>query len=322
MRGHTTLPKETQSKLIVVIPCLNEAISISDTIQEVFRYSPAAQIYVVDNNSSDSTAENAKASGAQVIFEPSPGKGRAFRSALKAIPKDFDALLMIDGDGTYDVSRITEALGLITNSGIDLVVGTRNADSASEKSFRRGHRLGNKGFSILSKTFHSSQIEDSLSGWRLMSHQFIGTFPSNSQGFEIETEINAHARNFDLNVANIDIHYRERPEDSFSKLRTYKDGYRILISNFRIALQNRPLTFLGIPSFFAVLTAVPLIYRAVSGYLRNGTVDQLPSLLVGTSMAAGGIIFAAIGYLLEQMRRMHVSNTRQNYFLSVRKSPR
>lgn len=313
--------KEIQSKLIVVIPCLNEAIAIGGTIQEVLRFSPTAQIYVVDNNSSDSTAVNARGAGAQVIFEPSPGKGRAFRSALKAIPRDFDALLMIDGDGTYDVSRITEALGLITNSGIDLVVGTRNIDSASEKSFRRGHQLGNKGFSILSRTLHSSKIEDSLSGWRLMSHHFIGTFPSNSQGFEIETEINSHARNFDLNVANIDVHYRERPEDSISKLRTYKDGFRILISNFRIVFQNRPLTFLGIPSFFAVLTALLLIYRAVSGYLKNGTVEQLPSLLVGTSLAAGGIIFAAIGYLLEQMRRMHISNTRQNYFLSIRKSP-
>lgn len=316
------MPGKTQSKLIVVIPCLDEAISIGDTVREVFRYSPAAQIFVVDNNSSDSTAKNAQAAGAQVIFEPNPGKGRAFRSALKFIPNDFDALLMIDGDGTYDVSRIAEALELITNSGIDLVVGTRNVDTASDKSFRRGHRLGNKGFSILSKTFHSSQIEDSLSGWRLMSHQFIGTFPSNSQGFEIETEINAHARNFDLNVANIDIHYRERPEESFSKLRTYKDGFRILISNFRIALQNRPLTFLGIPSLLAISTSLPLIYRAVSGYLNNGMVDQFPSLLVGMSLVVGGIIFAAIGYLLEQMRRMHISNTRQNYFLNVRKSPR
>jgi glycosyltransferase involved in cell wall biosynthesis len=280
MRGHITVPKESQSKLIVVIPCLNEAISISDTIHEVFRHSPAARIYVVDNNSTDSTAENATAAGAEVIFEPSPGKGRAFRSALKAIPRDFDALLMIDGDGTYDVSRIEDALELITNSGIDLVVGTRNFDSASEKSFRRGHRIGNKGFSILSKTFHASQIEDSLSGWRLMSHQFIGTFPSNSQGFEIETEINAHARNFDLNVANIDVHYRERSEDSFSKLRTYKDGYRILMSNFRIALQNRPLIFLGIPSIFAVLVALPLISRAVSGYLIIWYVEKFEILFV------------------------------------------
>jgi hypothetical protein len=220
--------------------------------------------------------------------------------------------------GWIGVQRFDEK----SNFGIDLVVGTRKADRASEKTFRRGHQFGNRGFTLLSKIFHSSEIEDSLSGWRLMSHQFIGTFPSNSHGFEIETEINAHARNFDLNVSNIEVSYRERPEESFSKLRTYKDGYRILVSNFRIALQNRPLTFLGIPALIAELTALPLIYRAISGYLRSGMVDQLPSLLVGTSLAVGGIIFAAIGYLLEQMRRMYISNARQSYFLSVRKSPR
>ena len=316
------MPNESEKKLIVVIPCLNEGVAIGATIQEVIKFVPTAQIYVVDNNSSDLTALNARTLGAKVIFEPGPGKGRAFRSALKEIPKDFDALLMIDGDGTYDVSNINEALDLVNNFGIDLVVGTRKADRASEKTFRRGHQFGNRGFTLLSKIFHSSEIEDSLSGWRLMSHQFIGTFPSNSHGFEIETEINAHARNFDLNVSNIEVSYRERPEESFSKLRTYKDGYRILVSNFRIALQNRPLTFLGIPALIAELTALPLIYRAISGYLRSGMVDQLPSLLVGTSLAVGGIIFAAIGYLLEQMRRMYISNARQSYFLSLRKSPR
>jgi hypothetical protein len=151
-----------------------------------------------------------------------------------------------------------------------------------------------------------------------MSHQFIGTFPANSRGFEIETEINAHARNFDLSVANIEVEYRERLHESFSKLRTYKDGLRILLSNFRIAFQNRPLTFLGVPALLAQLLALPLIYRALSGYLRTGLVDQLPSLLVGSSLAVGGSIFLAISYLLEQMRRVHVSSTRQTYLLTLR----
>lgn len=312
---------ETGPKLVVVLPCLNEGATIESTIKEIITLVPSAYIIVVDNNSTDSTAQNARNQEVQVVFEPSPGKGRAFRSALRSLPRDFDALLMIDGDGTYDVSRVSEAIDLITKDGIDLVVGTRRIQSDSTNSYRRGHQIGNKGFSILSKVFHSSDVEDSLSGWRLMSHQFVGTFPSNSRGFEIETELNAHARNFDLNVANIDVLYRERPADSFSKLRTYKDGYKILVSNFRIALQNRPLIFLGAPAILAVLVAFPLIYRALSGYLRTGLVAQLPSLLVGISLFVGGAIIGAIGYLLEQMRRMHISNIRQTYFLSSRDRP-
>jgi glycosyltransferase involved in cell wall biosynthesis len=305
-------------KLVVVIPCLNEASTIASTINEIVAHAPEAHIIVVDNNSTDLTSQVAIEHGVSVVFEPSPGKGRAFRTALRALPKEFDALLMIDGDGTYDVSKISDAIRLITKSGIDLVVGTRRIGADNANSYRRGHQIGNRGFSILSKLFHSSAIEDSLSGWRLMSHQFIGTFPANSRGFEIETEINAHARNFDFNVANIEVLYRERPADSFSKLRTYKDGYKILVSNFRIALQNRPLVFLGIPAILAGVSAFPLIFRALSGYLRTGLVAQLPSLLVGTSLVVGGAIFAAIGYLLEQMRRMHISTIRQAYFLNLK----
>jgi glycosyltransferase involved in cell wall biosynthesis len=306
-------------ELVVVLPCLNEEATIGSTIKEILTYAPNAFIVVVDNNSTDATGRIAEESGAQVVFEPSPGKGRAFRAALRAIPNDFDALLMIDGDGTYDVSRISEAFSLIVEQGLDLVVGTRKTEVNNRKTYRRGHQIGNKGFSLLNKLFHSSKIEDSLSGWRLMSHHFIGTFPANSRGFEIETEINAHVKNFDLSVANIEVIYRERPADSFSKLRTYKDGYRIFISNFRIALQNRPLIFLGYPAILAEILAIPLIYRALSGYLRTGLVAQLPSLLVGISLLIGGAVIASIGYLLEQMRRMHISSVRQNYFLSVRK---
>ncbi len=310
-----------KQKLVVVLPCLNESATISATIREIVTHVPQAHIVVVDNNSTDTTAQIALDEGVHVVFEPSPGKGRAFRAALKAIPRDFDALLMIDGDGTYDVSKISTAINLIVNFGMDLVVGTRRIETNNSRPYRRGHEIGNKGFSLLSKLFHSSEVEDSLSGWRLMSPLFIGTFPANSRGYEIETEINAHARNFDLNVANIEVLYRARPADSFSKLRTYKDGYKILVSNFRIALQNRPMVFLGVPAIFAELSAFPLIYRALSGYIRTGLVGQLPSLLVGTSLLLGGTIIAAIGYLLEQMRRMHISKIRQAYFLSVRDLP-
>jgi glycosyltransferase involved in cell wall biosynthesis len=305
-------------KLVVVLPCLNEGATIGSTIKEILAHTPQSHIIVVDNNSKDSTAQTAVDHGANVVFEPSPGKGRAFRAALRTLPKDFDALLMIDGDGTYDVSRISEAMSLVTHAGIDLVVGTRQIEARSKNSYRRGHQVGNKGFTLLSKLFHSSEIEDSLSGWRLMSHQFIGTFPATSRGFEIETEINAHARNFDLNVANIEVLYRERPAGSFSKLKTFEDGYKILVSNFRIALHNRPLIFLGTPAFLAGLSSLPLIYRAISGYISTGLVGQLPSLLVGTSLLVGGVIIFAIGYLLEQMRKMHISDIRQAYFLSVR----
>jgi glycosyltransferase involved in cell wall biosynthesis len=303
--------------LIVVIPCLNEENSIGSTIKEVLDCTPKAKVIVVDNNSSDSTAKVAREAGARVVFEPSSGKGRAFRSALNHLPRDFDALLMIDGDGTYEIAPIHEALRMITDKGIDLVVGRRVSGQDAKDAYRKGHRFGNKVFTALNRFFHASEIEDSLSGWRVMSHKFVGTFPSNSKGFEIETEMNAHVRNFDMNVANIDVFYRERKGESFSKLRTYRDGFRILFSNFRIALQNRPLIFLGFPSLISVIVSIPLMARALTGYLETGFVPQLPSLIVGISFFMGGSTVLIIGYLLEQMRLTYISSARQNYFLNL-----
>jgi glycosyltransferase involved in cell wall biosynthesis len=303
--------------LIVIIPCLNEENSIGSTIKEVLDCIPKATVIVVDNNSTDSTAKVAREAGAKVVFQPSGGKGRAFRRALNHLPGDFDAVLMVDGDGTYEIAPIYDALKLITEKGIDLVVGKRVSSQETKDAYRKGHKLGNKIFTSLNRFFHASEIEDSLSGWRVMSHEFVGTFPANSKGFEIETEMNAHVRNFDMNVANIDVIYRERKEESFSKLRTYRDGFRILFSNFRIALQNRPLVFLGFPSLMSVIVSIPLMVRALSGYLETGFVPQLPSLIVGISLFMGGLTVLVIGYLLEQMRLTYISTTRQNYFLNL-----
>jgi hypothetical protein len=226
---------------------------------------------------------------------------------------------MVDGDGTYEISPIHKALTLIMENGIDLVVGKRISGLDTNDAYRTGHRFGNKIFTALNRFFHASEIEDSLSGWRVMSHKFVGTFPSNSKGFEIETEMNAHVRNFDMNVANIDVLYRERETDSFSKLRTYRDGFRILFSNFRIALQNRPLVFLGVPSLISMIVSIPLMARALSGYLETGFVPQFPSLIVGMSLFMGGSTVLVIGYLLEQMRLTYVSSTRQSYFLNLKR---
>jgi glycosyltransferase involved in cell wall biosynthesis len=309
--------KVTTHKLVVIIPCLNEEGSIGSTVKEVLTNAPNATVIVIDNNSTDSTAREATTAGAKVVFEPAPGKGRAFRRALQYLPPKFDALLMVDGDGTYEISPIHTALHKITNEGIDLVVGKRISHAGATETYRKGHRFGNKMFTGLNRLFHASEIEDSLSGWRLMSHKFVGTFPANSRGFEIETEMNAHVRNFDMNVSNLDVAYRERGNESFSKLRTYKDGLRILLSNFRIALQNRPLIFLGVPSLFSMLISIPLVARALRGYLDTGFVPQLPSLIVGTSMFIGGSTLLLIGYLLEQMRITYISTTRQSYLLSL-----
>ena len=303
----------TYFDLVVIIPALNEEKTIGMTIDEINQVLGNPTIIVVNNNSSDSTATVAKQKGAKVIFEPSPGKGRAFRAALAHLPKGFSSVFMVDGDCTYEIAPILDALQDIHRFGVDLVVGKRVLTNNNIK-FRKGHKFGNKIFSFINKVLHSSEIEDSLSGWRLMSREFIYTFPAFSKGFELETELNAHARNFDMTISNINVEYRNRIGDSVSKLSTYKDGIRILISNVKIALRNRPLAFISAPSLFFLTLSMPLIYRPVSMYLKFGTVPTIPSLIVGMNLLIGGITFITIGYLIEEQRRNYIAITRQNYY--------
>lgn len=304
----------TNLNLVVIIPAHNEEKTIGMTIDEIKEVLGDSTIIVVDNNSSDSTAIVAKQKGAIVVFEPALGKGRAFRAALAHLPKRFSSVFMVDGDCTYEIAPILDALQDIHKFGVDLVVGNRVLKNNNIK-LRKGHKLGNKIFSFINKLLHSSEISDSLSGWRLMSRRFIYTFPAFSKGFELETELNAHARNFDMTISNINVEYRNRADDSVSKLLTYRDGIRIFISNIKIALRNRPLVFISAPSLFLLTISLTLIYRPVSMYFKFGTVPTIPSLIVGMSLLVGGITFITIGYLIEEQRRNYIAITRQNYYL-------
>jgi len=307
------------AELIVVIPAHNEEFSIGDTILEVRNILPNTEIYVIDNASQDNTALISKSFGAKVIFEPALGKGRAFRACLSKLPKKYTAILLVDGDATYEIAPVLQAIKDVKYNGVGMVVGTRISENSNSEIYRKGHKLGNKIFSYINKIFYSSEIKDSLSGWRLMSHEFVGTFPGNSKGFDLETELNAHAINFDMATKNIDVKYRARKKESQSKLKTFRDGIKILASNIKIAFQNRPLIYLGLPSTVSIFASVPLIFRAVNGYIKTGQVALLPSLVVGMSLFIGGITFLAIGYVLQELRRVYISTIRQNYNLRSNK---
>jgi glycosyltransferase involved in cell wall biosynthesis len=306
---------EQWSGLVAVIPARNEEKSIGATIEEILLVIPDSLIIVVDNNSTDKTAEIARRLGATVVFEPTCGKGVAIRTAMEYLPKFFKALFIVDGDATYEIAPLKKSLEYMKNTQIDMVVGVRVSEAHEKHTYRKGHVVGNRLLTFLGKKLHARQVNDSLSGWRLLSHRFVGTFPCNSTGFEIETELNSHARNFDLNVTNVEVLYRKRTENSFSKLNTFSDGRRILLSNFKIVFQNRPMYFIGAPSVSAILISLPLIIKALRGYINTGIVSFLPSLIVGISLLFSGVAFFAIGYVLEQLRRIHISVVRQNYML-------
>ncbi|MDE1996003.1 MAG: glycosyltransferase, partial [Rhizobiaceae bacterium] len=216
--------RAAKPRVAVLVPCYNEALTIKSVI-EGFRASlPEADIYVYDNNSSDDTLKIARASGAIVRSEPRQGKGHVVRRMFADI--DADCYILVDGDDTYDASIAASAADTVLKDGFDFVNIGRV--STVEEAYRPGHRLGNKVLTNMVRFFFGRQSRDMLSGYKVLSRRFVKSFPAMSSGFETETELTVHALEMRMPMTELSAHYKERPAGSVSKLRTFRDGFRIL----------------------------------------------------------------------------------------------
>ena len=307
--------------LAVIIPCLNEEVSIAKTITKIKLVENDANIIVIDNGSIDKTVEEANKAGAKVLHEPKKGKGYAIRRGLNSLPKNTDAVFMVDGDNTYDVSKLREAIDLILNRGYDLVIGVRKTEDNSvleSKEFRFGHSLGNKFLTKLFKFLFKIKISDTLSGWRVMSKGFVDSFPGGDSEFEIEAEINAHAHTINASVVEIPVNYYARDLASQSKLRTYRDGWAIFRRNLRLYKSEKPTiayNLLALP-WFAV--SVALIWIVLSGYFQSGLVPKFPSLIAGVGCFIIACNLWVTGMILEKVRLQRVALARFVYMSSNR----
>ena len=307
--------------LVAIIPCLNEEVSIAKTIEKIKAVIKHSTVIVIDNGSSDKTVEEAIKAGAKVLHEPKKGKGYAIRRGLNSLPKDTDAVFMVDGDNTYDVARLEEAYNLVSNRGFDLVVGVRQTEEISvlvSKEFRFGHSLGNKFLTKLFKLLFKIKITDTLSGWRVMSKGFVDSFPGGDSEFEIEAEINAHAHTINASVAEIPVNYFARDLASQSKLRTYRDGWAILRRNLRLYKSEKPTVaynLLALPWFGA---SVALIWIVLSDYFKSGLVPKFPSLIAGVGCFIIACNLWVTGMILEKVRLQRVALARFVYMTSNR----
>ncbi|MFM2099665.1 MAG: hypothetical protein RLZZ366_1204, partial [Pseudomonadota bacterium] len=212
------------TRVAILLPCYNEETAIAQTVADFRLALPGAVVYVYDNNSSDRTAEVARAAGAIVRTERMQGKGHVVRRMFADV--EADVYVMADGDATYEAAAAPALVAQLIDENLDMVVGARKSEV--EAAYRRGHRLGNAMLTgMLAKLFGRS-FSDILSGYRIFSRRFVKSFPVLSSGFEIETEISVHALELRMPVAEQITAYAARPEGSESKLSTYRDGFRIL----------------------------------------------------------------------------------------------
>jgi glycosyltransferase involved in cell wall biosynthesis len=283
----------------VLIPCFNEEAAIAQVISGFRSALPLAEIYVYDNNSTDSTATVAAAAGAIVRHEALQGKGNVVRRMFADV--EADVYLMTDGDSTYDPQYAEPMIRLLLIERLDMVVGARLATEA--EAYRRGHRLGNRLLTAAVTQLFGKSFTDMLSGYRVFSRRFVKSFPALSNGFETETELTIHALELRLPVAEITTPYKTRLEGSRSKLQTYGDGYKIFRSILILYKNERPFQFFGAIAALLGLGSLALGIPIVITFIETGLVPRQPSAILATGLVLLSGINFITGVILDTVTR-------------------
>lgn len=274
-------------RIAVLIPCYNEEKTIEKVITDFRKQLPDAVVYVYNNNSTDRTAEIAARAGAVVRPEYMQGKGNVIRRMFREI--DAECYLMVDGDDTYPAESAGEMAALVLEGKADMVVGDRLSATYFTENKRLFHNFGNALVRKSINLLFRNQIKDIMTGYRAFSYEFVKTFPVLSKGFEIETEMTIHAVDKNMQVRNVVIEYRDRPEGSESKLNTYSDGFRVLLTIARLYRTYHPFRFFAAIALALVLIALILFIPIGVEYMKNGQVPRFPTLIV-----SGFLVIAAI----------------------------
>jgi glycosyltransferase involved in cell wall biosynthesis len=286
-------------RIAVLVPCFNEEAAVATVVADFRKALPDAQIYVYDNNSSDRTGAVAREAGAQVRSERRQGKGHVVRRMFADV--DADIYLLVDGDATYDAASAPRMIATLIDDRLDMVVGFRVDQAVA--AYRPGHRFGNKMLTGFLSMVFGEAFKDILSGYRVFSRRFVKSFPVLSDGFEIETELSVHALELALPVAEVETPYYARPEGSFSKLNTWRDGFRILGTILRLYRSEKPLRFFTAIGCFLTLVSISLAIPVVVTYLEQGIVPRLPTAVLSMGVMILAVVSMSSGIVLDTVTR-------------------
>lgn len=301
-----------QPRIAVLVPCYNEAATIAAIVRDFRAALPGARIYVFDNNSTDDTVRIAQKAGATVRHVPTQGKGSVVRRMFADV--EADAYIMVDGDDTYDASAAPSMVATLLGQGLDMVVGSRVTEERA--AYRFGHRFGNRLLTGCVSTLFGRTFKDILSGYRVFSRRYVKSFAAHSTGFEIETELTVHALELRMPVAEVETVYKSRPPGSFSKLSTYRDGLRILLTILRLFKSEKPLGFYSLGFLTCVALSVGLAVPLVLTWLESGLVPRLPTAVLCTALMLFGIVLLTCGIILDAVTKGRIEQKHFAY-LSV-----
>jgi glycosyltransferase involved in cell wall biosynthesis len=298
-----------QLQIAVLVPCYNEAATIAAVVRDFKTGLPSADVYVFDNNSTDATIAVARAAGAIVRKVPLQGKGNVIRRMFADV--DADAYVLVDGDDTYDAQQAPQLIAQLFDEGIDMVVGVRKTDE--QEAYRFGHKFGNQALTGFAAFIFGNTFTDMLSGYRVFSRRYVKSFPAHSQGFETETELSVHALELRMPVAEVVTLYKSRPEGSASKLNTYRDGIRILLTIFRLFKSEKPLMFFSLGFAVCVFIATLLSIPLIETYVQTGLVPRFPTAILCSAIMLFGLILLTCGLVLDTVTQGRTEAKRMAY---------
>ena len=296
-------------QIAVLIPCYNEALTVGRVVADFKANLANATIYVYDNNSRDDSVGIAQAAGAIVRNEPRQGKGNVIRRMFADI--DADIYVLVDGDDTYDANAASGLTGRLIDQQLDIINAARSTEMAN--AYRPGHKFGNYALTRLVSLAFGGNFKDMLSGYKILSRRFVKSFPAMSSGFETETELAVHALELRMPSAEVTTNYRERPEGSVSKLRTYSDGWRILSLIVQLIKNERPQLFFGSLGVATMLAGVAFGLPVVFQFIDTGLVPRLPTAVLAVGLVVLGFLEFFAGLILDVVTHSRQEMKRLTY---------
>lgn len=287
-------------KIAVLIPCYNEELTVEKTVSDFKRVLPNADIYVYNNNSKDRTKELALKVGAIVKDEYRQGKGAVVRSMFRDI--DADVYIMVDGDDTYPAEEVEGLIAPVLDGKADMVIGDRLSSTYYTENKRPFHNFGNSLVKGLINFLFKSDLNDIMTGYRSFSKKFVKCMPVMSDGFQIETEMTIFALTNNMQVVNVPITYRDRPEGSESKLNTFSDGFKVLLTLFNLFKDNRPFLFFGSISIVIFIIGLLIGIPVIDEFIKTAYITKVPSAILAAALMLNAFLMFSVGIILDAIK--------------------
>ncbi len=290
---------------IAAMPAYNEAHAIADVILGCKRY--VDKVVVVDDGSSDNTAEVAESLGAYVVRHvTNKGYGAALKNCFETARKlGASAMVIIDSDGQHNPDEIPKLLDPLKN-GIDLVIGSRFV-GGNGKNVPAYRKMGMKVLDAATYIAGGLNVTDSQSGFRAYGRKAIESIRLNGSDMSAGSEVLLQARDHKLKYTEVEIHCRYDLEDCSSE-HPLIHGPKVLLQILKDMEYRRPLYYFSVPGMLMVTAGFVMGLKFVHDYFYGGSLSFGPTLLmmlfvqVGMFMAFTGIILHAVARMISQIK--------------------